>query len=86
MYITFVSQETTGGSSLVVRYVWAAFPFDRYIKLGTAYGLYLLEIGQTVLVTGIAWRDLCAGWGNPSAFAQNNWGFSMTPLAGGLSK
>ena len=46
----------------------------------------MLEIGQTVLVTGIAWGDLCAGWGNPSAFAQNNWSFSMTPLAGGLSK
>ena len=62
------------------------FPLIAIFKLGTAYGLYLLEIGQTVFVTGIAWGDLCAGWGNPSAFAQNNWGFSMTPLTGGLSK
>jgi hypothetical protein len=86
MYITFVSQENTGGSNSVVRHVWAALPFDSCIKLVKAYGLYLLEIGQSVLVTEIAWYYLCAGWGTPSSLLHIDWGFSMTPPASGLSK
>lgn len=41
MYITFVSQESTGGLNSVVRHVRAALPIDSYIKLVAAYGLYL---------------------------------------------
>lgn len=55
-------------------------------ELGAAYGLYLLELGQTVLVTQIAWGDLCTGWGIPSALTRTDWGFSMNPVASGLSK
>jgi hypothetical protein len=86
MYITFVSQMSTGGSNSVVRHVWVALLFDSYIKLCTAYGLYLLEVGQSVLVTEIAWHYLCAGWGVPSSLLRIDWGFSMTPPASGLSK
>jgi hypothetical protein len=67
-------------------YVWASFPCSSYIELGAAYGLYLLEIGQTVLATEIAWAGFCAGWGTPSAFLHINWGFSMNPFVSGLSK
>jgi hypothetical protein len=86
MYIAYLSRGTTGGSNSVVRYIWAALPCNSYIKLGAAYGLYLLEIGQTALITEIAWGDLCAGWGTPSAFWRIGWGFSMNPLVSGLSK
>lgn len=86
MYITFVSQESTGGLNSVVRHVRAALPIDSYIKLVAAYGLYLLEIGQSVLVTELAWYYLCAGWGIPSSLLHIDWGFSMTPPASGLSK
>ena len=65
---------------------WAPFICSSYIELGAAYGLYLLEIGQTVLATDIAWGDFYAGWGTPSALLQINWGFSMNPLVTGLSK
>jgi len=64
---------------------YLCFPRDDcWIKF-SAYGLYLLEIVQTVLITELAWRDLCVGWGIPTVVSQNNWGLSMTPLAGGLS-
>ena len=86
MYIAYLSRGTTGGSNSVVRYIWAALPCNSYIKLGAAYGLYLLEIGQTVLITEIAWGALCAGWGTPSAFWRIGWGFSTNPLVSGLSK
>ena len=66
--------------------VWASFICSSCIKLGAAYGLYLLEIGQTVLVTEIAWADFYVGWGIPSALLHINWGFSMNPLVSGLSK
>ena len=63
-----------------------ALSFDSHIELGAAYGLYLLDIGQTVLVTENAWAALCAGWGIPDALLYINWGFSMNPLVSGLSK
>jgi hypothetical protein len=84
MYVIFVSQGTTGGSNSVVRL--GCSPPHWLNELGAAYGLYLVELGQTVLVTDIAWVELCAGWGIISALSKNDWGFSMTPLASGLSK
>ena len=66
--------------------VYVSFPCSSYIELGAAYGLYLLEIGQSVLVTEIAWADLSAGWGIPDSLLHIDWGFSMTPPASGLSK
>lgn len=69
-------------------YIWAALPAIVILSSAAraAYGLYLLELVQTVLVTEIAWADLCAGWGIPSALLRIDWGFSMAPLASGLSK
>jgi len=61
-------------------------PCNYYTELGAAYGLYLLELGQTLLVTEMAWADLCAGWGIPSTLFHVDWGFFMTPTADGLSK
>jgi hypothetical protein len=67
-------------------YVWATPPPAIANKLGAAYGLYLLELGQAVLVTKIAWDDMCAGWGVPDAFGIVDWGFWMNPVVSGLSK
>ena len=73
-------------------YWWIKFsgaselPCIPYTELGAAYGLYLLELGQTVLVTKLAWADLCAGWGIKSTLLHIDWGFWMTPIANGLSK
>lgn len=61
-------------------------PAITILKLGAAYGLYLLELGQTVLVTKLAWDDLCAGWGIESTLMHIDWGLWMTPIANGLSK
>ncbi|KAF8481656.1 hypothetical protein DFH94DRAFT_403736 [Russula ochroleuca] len=73
-----------GALTMQVYVYYFCFPRDHWwIKLN-AYGLYLLEIVQTVLVTEIAWADLCAGWGIPSALLSIDWGFSMTPVASGL--
>jgi hypothetical protein len=67
-------------------YFWVSFSLNSFIEPSAAYGLYLLEIGQTVFATEIAWADFCAGWGIPSALLHINWGFSMNPLVSGLSK
>jgi hypothetical protein len=84
MYIIFVSRVTTGGSNLLVRLGFS--PCDSNDELGVVYGLYLLDLGQTVFVTDVAWAALCAGWGNRKALVYTPWGFSMTPVASGLSK
>ena len=75
---------TTGGSNSAV--CLRSSPLHPYTELGAAYGLYLLELGQTLLATELAWADLCAGWGIESTLSKINWGFSMTPIANGLSK
>ena len=70
----------------IQRYAWDPLPCITYTELGTAYGLYVLELGQTLLVTELAWDDLCAGWGIESNLLHIDWGFSMSPIVNGLSK
>ena len=67
-------------------YVWATLHCNGYVEFGAAYGLYLLELGQTVFVAEMAWADMCAGWGISSALSHIGWGFSMNPIVCGLSK
>ena len=50
------------------------------------YGLYLLEIAQTVVVTNVAWNTLCVGWGNPRVLVHTSWGFAMIPAMNGMSE
>jgi len=52
-------------------------------NLPVVYGLYLLEIGQTVVVTNVAWNTLCVGWGNPRVLVHTSWGFAMIPAMNG---
>jgi hypothetical protein len=75
---------TTGGSNSAVRLICSPYIPDS--DLGPAYGLFVLELGQTLLVTELAWVDLCAGWGIERTLLHIDWGFSMTPIANGLSK
>jgi hypothetical protein len=84
MYIIFVSQRTAGGSNLVVRQ--RCLPCVSFDELGAAYGLYLLDLVQTVFVMNFAWTALCGGWGNAAALMHTNWCFSMTPIVGGMSE
>lgn len=73
-----------GVLTMQVYVYYLCFPSDYWwIKL-SAYGLYLFELGQTLLVTELAWTDLCAGWGIKSTLVHIDWGFSMTPIANGL--
>ncbi|KAH9958992.1 hypothetical protein BC827DRAFT_536600 [Russula dissimulans] len=63
---------------------YLCFPKDyRRIK-STVYGLYLLDIIQTVFTTEGAWRALCVGWGDPSSLIHTSWGFSMIPVVSGV--
>ncbi|KAI0299867.1 hypothetical protein BC826DRAFT_715853 [Russula brevipes] len=63
---------------------YLCFPRDAWWVKFTVYGLYLLDLVQTVFVTDVAWAALCAGWGNRKALVYTPWGFSMTPIASGL--
>ncbi|KAN0118011.1 hypothetical protein V8E52_005598 [Russula decolorans] len=73
-----------GGLTLQLYVYYLCFPSDYWWIKFSAYGLCLLELGQTVLVTELAWVDLCAGWGIESTLLHIDWGFSMTPVANGL--
>ncbi|KAH9980494.1 hypothetical protein BJV74DRAFT_981662 [Russula compacta] len=67
---------------LYVYYV--SFPTDRgWIKF-TVYGLYLLDLVQSVLITEVAWVVLCPGWGKSTSLVYTSWGFSLTPVVSGL--
>lgn len=50
------------------------------------YGLYLIDLVQTVCITDVAWATFCKGWGKPSVLVITVWGFSITPAVSGLSK
>lgn len=73
-----------GGLTMQLYVYFLCFPRDHWWIKFSAYGLYILELGQTVLVTELAWTDLCAGWGIESTLLRIDWGFSMTPIANGL--
>jgi len=60
------------------------FPKDYWRIQFTVYGLYFLDIIQTVLTTQGAWRALCSGWGSPSSLIHTTWGFAMIPVASGI--
>ncbi|KAI0253262.1 hypothetical protein BJV78DRAFT_1281075 [Lactifluus subvellereus] len=62
---------------------YLSFPRDSWQTKSTVYGLYLLEIAQTVVATNVAWSTLCAGWGNPRVLVHTSWGFAMIPVVNG---
>ncbi|KAF8481647.1 hypothetical protein DFH94DRAFT_403233 [Russula ochroleuca] len=84
LFGTLVNWLLLGVLTMQAYVCYICFPRDHWWIKFSAYGLYLVELGQTVLVTDIAWVELCAGWGIISALSKNDWGFSMTPLASGL--
>ncbi|KAH9988923.1 hypothetical protein BJV77DRAFT_718173 [Russula vinacea] len=73
-----------GALTMQLYVYYLCFPRDSWLIKFTAYGLYLLELGQTVFVAEMAWADMCEGWGIPSALSHIGWGFSMNPIVCGL--
>lgn len=49
------------------------------------YGMYFLDLLQTVAATNFAWYMLVAGWGNPEVFVKVPWPGSAQPILTGLS-
>jgi hypothetical protein len=73
-----------GALTMQLYVYYLCFPRDYWWIKFSAYGLYLLELAQTVFVAQMAWADLCAGWGISSALSHIGWGFSMNPIVCGL--
>ncbi|KAI0275178.1 hypothetical protein BC834DRAFT_965607 [Gloeopeniophorella convolvens] len=63
---------------------YLAFPKDSLWIRFTAYGLFLFDLGQTIVITQVAWSTLCSGWGKPAALVHTSWGFALTPVASGI--
>ncbi|KAH9958995.1 hypothetical protein BC827DRAFT_1217005 [Russula dissimulans] len=63
---------------------YLCFPKDRWLIKFTVYGLYVLDLTQTMIVTDSAWGALCSGWGNPTSLVHTTWGFPMVPIVSGL--
>jgi hypothetical protein len=55
-------------------------------ELGAAYGLYFLDVLQSIFATDIAWTALCRQWGNPVALVHTTWAFSMNPIVIGIGE
>ncbi|KAI0297583.1 hypothetical protein B0F90DRAFT_1633991, partial [Multifurca ochricompacta] len=63
---------------------YLAFRKDRIWINCLVYGLYILDIIQTVFCTDIVWSVVCSGWGKPRALRHPNWGFWGAPIISGI--
>ncbi|KAF9473373.1 hypothetical protein BDN70DRAFT_817344 [Pholiota conissans] len=61
-----------------------AFPNDRPILKTLVYGVYLMEMAQTILLTQTGWAMLVQGFGNVEAVDEIGTTFISVPLIGGL--
>ncbi|KAI0296779.1 hypothetical protein B0F90DRAFT_1744313 [Multifurca ochricompacta] len=60
------------------------FPEDTiWIKI-VAYGLFLLDTIHSLIVTDVAWKMLCRGWGKSDSLIKTDWAFAMIPMIDSL--
>ncbi|KAJ7898129.1 hypothetical protein B0H13DRAFT_1623267 [Mycena leptocephala] len=60
------------------------FPSDRIIIRILVYGLFLVDVAQTVILTFHGWFFAVSAWGNPATFDIIPWSGPMIPVLCGL--
>ncbi|KAI0799564.1 hypothetical protein BC629DRAFT_182469 [Irpex lacteus] len=50
----------------------------------TVYGVFLLDVFQSLTVAVLGYYELCSGWGRPLKLLELNWTFSAVPFVTGL--
>lgn len=52
----------------------------------TVYGVFLLDVFQSLTVAVLGYYELCSGWGRPLKLLELNWTFSAVPFVTGLGE
>ncbi|KAJ7114300.1 hypothetical protein C8R44DRAFT_881161 [Mycena epipterygia] len=60
------------------------FPSDRILIRILVYGLFLVDVAQTVILTFHGWFFTVSAWGNPATFDTIPWSGPMIPVLCGL--
>ena len=59
---------------------------DRWAISACVYGVFTLDIWQSIVVAAAAWEALIDGWGRPINLRFPGWSFAMLPLVSSISK
>ncbi|KAI0087639.1 hypothetical protein BDY19DRAFT_907457 [Irpex rosettiformis] len=72
------------GISVMQLYTYSSRYKDNiYIKV-TVYGIFLLDILQSIIIAALGYYSLVTGWGRPSALGKLNWAFTSIPIVTGI--
>ncbi|KAI0313147.1 hypothetical protein OF83DRAFT_1175950 [Amylostereum chailletii] len=73
------------GVSVVQLYIYyVTFPSDRKITQYSVYIIFALDTLHSVVITGVAWIPLCAGWGDPAALRHPGFWLGWIPCVSGV--
>ena len=50
------------------------------------YGIFFLDVFQSIVVAAVGWQVLVAGWGRPVNIEFPGWSFAATPFLSGVSE
>ncbi|KAI0770377.1 hypothetical protein C8Q74DRAFT_895926 [Fomes fomentarius] len=74
------------GISVVQLYIYyTSYPNDRRGIRLSVYGIFLLDILQTIVSADSAWDTLCSGWGRPINIQFPDWSYYALPMISGTA-
>ncbi len=65
---------------------YTSYPNDRRGIRLSVYGIFLLDILQTIVSADSAWDTLCSGWGRPINIQFPDWSYYALPMISGTGK
>jgi len=73
------------GTLVVQVYLYSiSYPQDRVGIKVVVYGVFILDVIQTVFATHLAWGYLISGWGNPAVLFQPPWSLTALSFMGAI--
>nr|VWO95456.1 Beta-glucosidase (EC [Ganoderma boninense] len=74
------------GVSVVQLYIYHTSFFRDPISIRAAvYGIFALDVFQSVVVAAVGWQVLVSGWGRPINLQFPGWSFAATPFVSGIT-
>ncbi|KAM5543780.1 hypothetical protein V8D89_002397 [Ganoderma adspersum] len=73
------------GLSIVQLYIYHTSSFRDPISIRAAvYGIFALDVFQSIVVAAVGWQVLVSGWGRPINLQFPGWSFAATPFISGI--
>ncbi|PIL27208.1 hypothetical protein GSI_10352 [Ganoderma sinense ZZ0214-1] len=73
------------GVSVVQLYIYHTSFFRDPISIRAAvYGIFALDVFQSIVVAAVGWQVLVSGWGRPINLQFPGWSFAATPFVSGI--